>query len=103
MVARHDCTCQKLCRALSHMRISCNRERHVWMPIKSPLSGARRADLTGFGVHRCEAPALPKSVERGNLARNKAVVRRTISAGRGGQALSRVTRRGGEIDARRVF
>jgi hypothetical protein len=26
--------------------------RYVLMPTKSPLSGARRADLTGFCVHR---------------------------------------------------
>ncbi|MGH6848556.1 MAG: hypothetical protein ACREC0_14335 [Methylocella sp.] len=52
-------------------------------PTKSPLSGARRAGLTGLGVHRREGPALPNSVERGNLSLDKAVIRRTRS-GAGG-------------------
>ena len=59
-------------------------ERYVSMPTKSPLSGARRADLTGFCVHRREGSALPKSVERGNLTLDKAVIRWTGSGGRGG-------------------
>ncbi len=56
------------------------------MPTKSPLSGARRADLAGSCVHLREGSALPKSVERGNLARNKAVIRWTSSGGAAGQA-----------------
>jgi hypothetical protein len=54
------------------------------MPTKSPLSGARRADFAGLCVNRREGSALPKSVERGNLSLDKAVVRRISGGGRGG-------------------
>jgi hypothetical protein len=54
------------------------------MPTKSPMSGARRADRTGLWVLRREGPTLPKSVERGNLSLDKAVIRGTSSGGRGG-------------------
>jgi hypothetical protein len=54
------------------------------MPTKSPMSGARRADRTGLWVLRREEPALPKSVEPGNLALDKAVTRWTRSGGSGG-------------------
>jgi hypothetical protein len=38
------------------------------------MSGVRRTDLTGLGVHRREgAAALPKSVERGILTLDKSV------------------------------
>ncbi|MGH6862933.1 MAG: hypothetical protein ACRECN_01455 [Methylocella sp.] len=47
------------------------------MPTKSALSGARRAGLGGFWAHRREGAALPKSVERGNLGLDKAVIRWT--------------------------
>jgi hypothetical protein len=41
----------------------------------------RRADLTGLGVHRGKGPALPKTIERGNLSLDTAVVRWTGSGG----------------------
>jgi hypothetical protein len=50
----------------------------------TPLSGTRRVDLTSLGMHRREGSALPKSVERGNLSLNKAVIRWTSGGGRGG-------------------
>ncbi|MGH6867946.1 MAG: hypothetical protein ACREDA_03520 [Methylocella sp.] len=50
---------------------------YVLMPTKSALSGARRAGLGGFWAHRREGAALPKSVERGNLGLDKAVIRWT--------------------------
>ena len=39
------------------------------MPTKSALSGARRADVTGFGVpeHHRDGSALPRLVQSGNL------------------------------------
>jgi hypothetical protein len=55
------------------------------MRTKSPLSGARLADLTGFCVPRREGSALPKSVERANLSLDKAVIRWTSSGGRRGK------------------
>jgi hypothetical protein len=57
--------------------------RQVFDPHES-LSGARRANLIGLGVHRGEGSALPKSVERGNLCLDKAVIRWVSSGGRGG-------------------
>jgi hypothetical protein len=45
-------------------------ERYVLMPTKSALSGARRADVTGFGVpeHHGDGSALPMLVQCGNLS-----------------------------------
>jgi hypothetical protein len=56
----------------------------VFDPHESPMSGPRRADLTGLGVPRGKGLALPKSVEHGNLSLDKAVIRGTSSGGRGG-------------------
>jgi len=44
------------------------------MPTKSALSGARRADVTGFGVpeHHRDGSALPMLVKSGNISLNKA-------------------------------
>jgi hypothetical protein len=44
---------------------------------KIHIFGARRANVTGLGARepRAEELALPKSVERGNLSLNKAVIR----------------------------
>ncbi len=73
------------------------------MPTKSPLSGARRADLR-LGVHRRKGPALPKSVERGNLSLDTAVVRWTGSGGSGGASRSTLLpRRGGYQGREKVF
>jgi 8-oxo-dGTP pyrophosphatase MutT (NUDIX family) len=45
-------------------------ERYVWMPTKSALPGARRADVTGFGMpeHQGDGSALPRLVQSGNLS-----------------------------------
>jgi hypothetical protein len=39
------------------------------MPTKSALPGARRADVTGFGMpeHHADGSALPRLVQSGNL------------------------------------
>ncbi len=58
------------------------------------IAGTRRAGLTRFYMPRRKGSALPKSVERGNLSLDKAVIRWT-SGGARGQALNLVTRRGG--------
>jgi len=69
------------------------------------LSGARCAGLTGFCAHRREGPALPKSVERGNLSLDKAVSRRTSSGGGGltRRVFAQTMRAPNEIDFWRGF
>ena len=48
------------------------------------IAGTRRAGLTRFYTPRGEGSALPKSVERGSLSLDKAVIRWTSGGGRGG-------------------
>ena len=43
--------------------------RYVAIVRRAPPGLTRGADLTGFCGHRGKGPALPKSVERGNLSR----------------------------------
>jgi hypothetical protein len=47
-----------------------SRERYVLMPTKSALPGARRADVTDFGMpeHHGDGSALPRLVQSGNLS-----------------------------------
>jgi hypothetical protein len=49
--------------------------RYVAIVRRAPPGLTRGADLTGFCGHRGKGPALPKSVERGNLSLAKAVIR----------------------------
>jgi hypothetical protein len=70
-------------------------ERYVLMPTKSPMSGARRTDLTRFRGASPRGPALPKTVERGNLTLDRPSSVGRAAAGAAGQALNLVPRRGG--------
>jgi hypothetical protein len=47
-----------------------SRERYVLMPTKSALPGARRADVTDFGMqeHHGDGSALPRLVQSSNLS-----------------------------------
>jgi hypothetical protein len=64
-------------------------ERYALVPTKSALSGARRADVSGFGVseHHGDGSALPMLVQSGNLSLE-------IWSSGGGRAISRLESQG---------